>query len=117
MDPETGGAKKSKNSAFMFLFRIFMQAFTMTFVAEWGDRSQITTIVLAAREHLWGVIIGGTIGHAICTGLGVVGGRIIAQKISVRTVTFIGGVVFLIFAITSSIWDPTSDTSSLKESN
>lgn len=94
-----------------------MQAFTMTFVAEWGDRSQITTIVLAARENLWGVITGGTIGHAICTGLGVLGGRIIAQKISVRTVTLIGGVVFLIFAITSSIWDPTSDTSSLKESN
>lgn len=94
-----------------------MQAFTMTFVAEWGDRSQITTIVLAARENLWGVISGGIIGHAICTGLGVIGGRIIAQKISVRTVTLIGGVVFIIFAITSSIWDPTSDTSSLRESN
>lgn len=29
---------------------IFLQAFTLTFLAEWGDRSQITTIVLAARE-------------------------------------------------------------------
>ena len=29
---------------------IFLQAFTLTFVAEWGDRSQITTIILAARE-------------------------------------------------------------------
>lgn len=115
-DAETGGNKKAKVSAFMMLFRIFMQAFTMTFVAEWGDRSQITTIVLAARENLMGVISGGIIGHAICTGLGVIGGRIIAQKISVRTVTLIGGVVFIIFAITSSIWDPT-DTSSLKESN
>lgn len=83
-----------------------MQAFTMTFVAEWGDRSQITTIILAARENLWGVILGGIIGHSICTGLGVIGGRIIAQKISVRTVTIVGGIVFLIFAITSSIWDP-----------
>lgn len=62
-----------------------MQAFTMTFVAEWGDRSQITTIILSARENLWGVITGGIIGHAICTGIGVIGGRMIAQKISVRT--------------------------------
>lgn len=29
---------------------IFVQAFTLTFLAEWGDRSQLTTIVLAARE-------------------------------------------------------------------
>lgn len=76
---------KKKAGAFKVLFRIFMQAFTMTFVAEWGDRSQITTIILSARENLWGVITGGIIGHAICTGIGVVGGRMIAQKISVRT--------------------------------
>lgn len=84
-DPEAGGAKKAKAGAFKILLRIFMQAFTMTFVAEWGDRSQITTIILAARENLIGVITGGIIGHAICTGLGVLGGRFIAQKISVRT--------------------------------
>lgn len=29
---------------------IFLQAFSLTFLAEWGDRSQITTIILAARE-------------------------------------------------------------------
>ena len=29
---------------------IFIQAFTLTFLAEWGDRSQITTIVLGASE-------------------------------------------------------------------
>jgi putative Ca2+/H+ antiporter (TMEM165/GDT1 family) len=55
--PEAGAKKKA--SPFTVLFRIFMQAFTMTFVAEWGDRSQITTIILAARENLWGVIFGG----------------------------------------------------------
>lgn len=85
VDPEVGGAKKVKAGAFKVLFRIFVQAFTMTFVAEWGDRSQITTIILSARENLWGVITGGVIGHAICTGIGVLGGRMIAQKISVRT--------------------------------
>lgn len=62
-----------------------MQSFTMTFVAEWGDRSQLTTIILSARENLSGVILGGVIGHSICTGIGVIGGRFIAQKISVKT--------------------------------
>jgi len=77
---------------------IFLQAFTLTFLAEWGDRSQLTTIILGSRENPLGVSIGGTIGHALCTGLAVLGGRLVAQKISVRTVTLVGGVVFLIFA-------------------
>lgn len=33
------------------------------------------------------MIIGGTLGHAICTGLAVLGGRFIAQRISIKTGT------------------------------
>merc|ERR1719505_445857 len=80
---------------------IFLQAFTLTFLAEWGDRSQLTTIILGSREDPLGVSIGGTLGHALCTGLAVIGGRLIAQRISVRTVTLIGGVVFLLFALSA----------------
>ncbi len=36
-------------------------------------------------QDIWGVLLGGFLGHAICTGLAVIGGRMIAQRISVRT--------------------------------
>lgn len=36
-------------------------------------------------QNLLGVILGGVIGHFLCTGLAVLGGRVIAQKLSVRT--------------------------------
>lgn len=85
---------------------IFIQSFTLTFLAEWGDRSQLTTIILAAREDPVGVAVGGTLGHCLCTGLAVVGGRMIAQKISVRTVTIIGGIVFLAFALSALFFKP-----------
>ncbi|XP_029002977.1 transmembrane protein 165 isoform X2 [Betta splendens] len=89
-----------------FISPIFIQAFTLTFLAEWGDRSQLTTIILAAREDPFGVAVGGTLGHCLCTGLAVIGGRMIAQKISVRTVTIIGGIVFLAFALSALFIKP-----------
>jgi len=82
-----------------FFNRIYLQSFTMTFLAEWGDRSQITTVILATHDDPYGVTLGGCIGHFICTGFAVLGGRLIAQKISVRTITIIGGVVFLLFSV------------------
>jgi putative Ca2+/H+ antiporter (TMEM165/GDT1 family) len=50
-DPESGAPRKSKSdSVFSLISRIFLQSFTLTFLAEWGDRSQLTTIILGARE-------------------------------------------------------------------
>ena len=50
-DPESGIVRKNaKKSATHITMRILMQAFTMTFLAEWGDRSQLTTIILAASK-------------------------------------------------------------------
>ncbi|XP_063776985.1 putative divalent cation/proton antiporter TMEM165 [Pseudophryne corroboree] len=108
-DVETGGGPTIPKKRWMqFISPIFVQAFTLTFLAEWGDRSQLTTIVLAAREDPFGVAVGGTIGHSLCTGLAVIGGRMIAQKISVRTVTIIGGIVFLAFAFSALFISPDS---------
>ena len=101
-DLESGGSgDKGTGSFFIFtrrwviLFRkylstILLQAFILTFLAEWGDRSQISTIILGARENMIGTVLGGILGHGLCTGLAVIGGRMIAQRISVKTVTLVG---------------------------
>merc|ERR1719290_937701 len=105
-DIESGDTRNP--SAVLFASKIFVQAFTMTFLAEWGDRSQLATVILAAREDVYGVCVGGILGHALCTGLAVIGGKIIATRISVRTVTLIGGVVFVLFAVSALVIDPES---------
>ncbi|CAN0449899.1 unnamed protein product, partial [Ectocarpus fasciculatus] len=72
-------------------------SFSMTFLAEWGDRSQIATIALATNKDPFGVTAGGVIGHSLCTGMAVVGGKLLAARISEKTVHLVGGALFLVF--------------------
>ena len=81
-DEESGmasGVSYNKKSG-QFDMTVLTQAFTVTFLAEWGDRSQIATIGLAASKNVYGVILGGLVGHAFCTGLAVIGGKMMAAK-------------------------------------
>jgi putative Ca2+/H+ antiporter (TMEM165/GDT1 family) len=110
-DPERGHSQTEPQTSNLLRVvnvetQVFTQAFTLTFLAEWGDRSQIATIAIASTKSVLGVIVGGLIGHALCTGLAVLGGRMLAAKISERTVAFSGGTLFLVFAVHSFIVGP-----------
>lgn len=53
--PKSPGIKKgalagTRNMCTFFLGPVFVQAFILTFLGEWGDRSQIATIALAAAH-------------------------------------------------------------------
>lgn len=83
----------------LLLSPAWVQTFVMTFLGEWGDRSQIATIAMAAGQDYWWVTGGAVSGHAVCTGVAVIGGRAIAGKVSMRVVTLGGAVAFLIFGV------------------
>ncbi|KEG12594.1 putative membrane protein [Trypanosoma grayi] len=80
------------------LHPIMIEAFALTFVAEWGDRSQLATIALAAAKNPYAVTLGGVFGHLICTGGAVLFGNMIAQHVSMKTVNVVGGLLFIVFA-------------------
>uniref|UniRef100_M4C1R8 GDT1 family protein n=1 Tax=Hyaloperonospora arabidopsidis (strain Emoy2) TaxID=559515 RepID=M4C1R8_HYAAE len=80
--------------------------FLMTFLAEWGDRSQIATVTLSATKDAFGVTLGAILGHSMCTGIAVLGGKFLAKRISERTVTLVGGVLFVLFALHSFVTGP-----------
>jgi putative Ca2+/H+ antiporter (TMEM165/GDT1 family) len=72
------------NLSSLLLSPAWVQTFVMTFLGEWGDRSQIATIAMAAGQDYWWVTLGAMFGHAICTGVAVVGGRAIAGRVSMK---------------------------------
>lgn len=97
-ETEDRSVEAGKKLVYSFVSPVFIQCFIMTFLAEWGDRSQIATIALAAHKDPYGVTVGGVIGHALCTCLAVVGGKLLATSISERAVAIAGGLLFLLFA-------------------
>uniref|UniRef100_A0AAV1U706 GDT1 family protein n=1 Tax=Peronospora matthiolae TaxID=2874970 RepID=A0AAV1U706_9STRA len=88
------------------MIQVFSQTFLMTFLAEWGDRSQIATVTLSATKDAFGVTLGAILGHSMCTGIAVLGGKFLAKRISERTVTLVGGVLFVLFALHSFVTGP-----------
>ena len=62
----------------------WVQTFVMTFLGEWGDRSQIATIAMSTGADYWWVSGGALVGHSLCTAAAVIGGRAIAGKVSLR---------------------------------
>ncbi|USP73964.1 uncharacterized protein yc1106_01238 [Curvularia clavata] len=104
MPSPRGGSMSSTMGAVNNLFSLLLspawvQTFVMTFLGEWGDRSQIATVAMAAGSDYWYVTAGAVVGHALCTAGAVIGGRAIAGRISMRNVTLGGAIAFLIFGI------------------
>ncbi|PYH97339.1 UPF0016-domain-containing protein [Aspergillus ellipticus CBS 707.79] len=95
-----GGILVGVNNLFSLLLSpAWVQTFVMTFLGEWGDRSQIATIAMAAGQDYWWVTIGAIVGHGLCTAAAVIGGSAIAGKVSMRVVTLGGATAFLVFGV------------------
>ncbi|XP_040367128.1 protein PAM71, chloroplastic isoform X3 [Rosa chinensis] len=75
-----------------------ISTFALVFVAEWGDKSFFSTIALAAASSPLGVIGGALAGHGVATLLAVLGGSILGTFLSEKTIAYVGGVLFLVFA-------------------
>lgn len=78
---------------------ILWKSFSLVFFAEWGDRSMLATIALGAAQSPWGVASGAIAGHLVATSIAILGGGFLANYISEKLVGYLGGVLFLIFAV------------------
>ncbi len=74
------------------------------FIAELGDKTQLTTIALAAKfpENPIGILMGSTTGMLIADAIGIIVGVIMCKKIPERTIKLVSAGAFIFFGLIGS---------------
>lgn len=80
---------------------VIREAFALVFIAELGDRTQFTTIFLAAAPafSFMALLAGSLLGHGLVTGLAVGAGRWIGTHLQERLLYRLSGGLFLLFGL------------------
>ena len=83
-------------------WRVFTTSFTVIFLGEWGDITQIATANYAAKFHdPWSVGLGATLGLWAVSGLAVTVGSKLLNRLPAQLLLRVMGGIMLIFAAIS----------------
>ncbi|MFO1424914.1 MAG: TMEM165/GDT1 family protein [Candidatus Competibacteraceae bacterium] len=78
---------------------VLLSTFVLIFLAELGDKTQLAVAGLASTQAALPVWIGGTLGLAAVSALGVLAGRTVLQRLPLPLLHRISGVLFLLLAV------------------
>lgn len=79
---------------------IFASTFLTIFLAELGDKTQVTTLLLSAQSHEPWIVFAGAGSALVATSLlGVLLGRWLAQRVPPRTLEVAAGGLLMVLAV------------------
>lgn len=86
-------------------WKIFLSTFVTIFLAELGDKTQVTTLLMSAESQSPWIVFAGAGSALIATSLiGVLLGQWLANRISPKTLDMASGVVLLLITV-GLVWD------------
>lgn len=98
LDPALNVSQQTK-SPWREELRIFASTFFTIFLAELGDKTQMTTLLLSAQSHAPWIVFAGAGSALVATSLiGVLVGRWLAQRVPPRTLEVAAGALLLLLA-------------------
>lgn len=81
-------------------YGVFLTTVVAFFLAEMGDKTQVATVMLAARFDAWASVVAGTtLGMMLANAPVVWLGDRIVRKVPIRLVHIIGALVFLVLGV------------------
>ena len=82
-------------------WKVFSLVFGTVFLAELGDKTQLATLLFAADKEVnkWLVFFGASAALVATSALGVLGGAVVSQHVSERTLHLIAGVGFILIGV------------------
>lgn len=98
---DEAGADGAPGGRVTGLWPTYLTAFTVVFISEWGDLTQITTANLAATRGPLPVALGALLALMAVSALALIAGRFIADRVPLRTVRRVGGIVMAALAVWS----------------
>lgn len=79
------------------MWKSIITAFVLVFLAELGDKTQLSTMLLASKSSsVWYTFIGSAFALVLSSFLGVLAGSVINKYIPANYIQFFSGVAFLI---------------------
>lgn len=108
-EPELSSRQKQTNqpllSRFAGEFRVFLSTFITIFLAEIGDKTQVTTLLMSAESRApWVVFLGAGLALVLTSLLGVIVGRWLSKRVSIKVLETTTACILLVISVLL-LWD------------
>lgn len=75
-------------------------AFLLVFLAELGDKTQLSTMILASKSSsIWHTFIGSASALVLSSLLGVLAGSLLSRHIPLTYIQYISGIAFIVVGV------------------